>query len=305
MRRSLGLAAVAALALFLASQPAWAQRPELEHPIFGHSQMGGTGFITTPHAMVSPATLYGTVTLVVPRKVEGAELLRWIQQNGTVGLTLGSWLELGASMNELDSYSGFAKLQVLQQTDLYPAIAFGVMNVNTTERGRYTANDYFYRGKDDLRDLSKTASYYGVATYVAGPGGERFPSWVVFSGGFGYGPIFSKENPAFEDQGSGGAFGAIALDFQVEDNAFLRFVFEYDGFDSNAAVVAWLDGLEVTAGIVAIDESDPPDPLLPGLVTDVTREHGWLFYNQAKLYISIALEGRALARLPWTWRGGE
>jgi hypothetical protein len=303
MRRSLGLAAVAALALFFASQPAWAQRPELEHPIFGHSQMGGTGFITTPHAMVSPATLYGTVTLVVPQEVEGEDI--WIQHNGTVGLSLGSFLEVGGSMNGLESYSGFAKLQVLQQTDLYPAIAFGVMNVNTTERARYTVSDWFYTKNDRFKDLFETASYYGVVTYVAGPGGERFPSWVIFSAGFGYGPVFSKENPLFEDQGSGGAFGAIALDFQVDDRAFLRFVFEYDGFDSNAAVVAWLDGLEVTAGIVAIDESDPPDPLLPGQIIDCTTQNSWLFYNQAKFYISIALEGRALAQLPWTWRGGE
>jgi hypothetical protein len=295
MRRSLGSAAVAALALFFASQPAWAQRPEFDHPIFGHSQMGGTGFITTPHAMVSPATLYGTFTLVVPQEVEGEDV--WLQHNGTVGLTLGSFLEVGGSMNGLDSYSGFAKVQVLQQTDMYPAIAFGVMNVNTTERARYTVSDWFYTRNDRFKDLFETASYYGVATYVAGPGGEKFPSWVIFSGGFGYGPI--------EDQGSGGAFGAIALDFQAAEDAFLRFVFEYDGFDANAAVVAWLNGLEVTVGIVAIDESDPPEPLLPGQLIDVTTQNSWLFYNQAKLYISIALEGRAVAQLPWTWGGGE
>jgi len=303
MRRSLGLAAIAALASFHTTQPAAAQRPELEHPIFGHSQLGGTGFITTPHAMVSPATLYGTFSLVVPREVEGVDV--WVQQTGTVGLTLGQFLELGGSMTALDSYSGFAKLQVLRQNGLYPALAFGVMNVNTTERGRYMVNDYLYRGDNTFEDLFETASYYGVATFVAGPGGERFPSWVVFSGGFGYGPAFSKDNPLFEDQGSGGAFGALALDFQAAENAFLRFVFEYDGFDSNAAVVAWLDGLEVTAGIVGIDESDPPDPLLPGQYDLPIEQNGWLFYNQAKLYISITLEGRALAHLPWTWRGGE
>ncbi len=301
MRRALGLTVAAWLALALAVPPARAQREEVEHPIFGHTQLSGTGFIQTPHAMVPPGALYGTFSMVIPQEVEAMDL--WSMHNGSVGLTLARVLEVGVSANQIDSYSAFAKLQVLRQTDMYPAVAFGVTNANTTDRGRYTAVDYFYRGDDELDDLSETTSFYGVATYVVGPGRAKSPSWVVFSGGFGIGPIFAEDNPLYEDQGSGGFFGAVALDFQAGRRAFLRFVAEYDGFDGNAAIVAWLDGLEVTLGVVAIDETDPPDPLPPGL--DVVTRHNWLFYNQTKLFFTVALEARALAHLPFLWKSGE
>jgi len=308
MRRALGLTVVAWLALALAVPPAWAQRAEVEHPIFGHSQFSGTGFIQTPHAMVPPGTLYGTFSMVIPQEVEGEDL--WVQHNGTVGLTVGRFIEVGVSMNNWDSYSGFAKVQVLRQTSMYPALAFGVTNVNTTERARYTLSDWFYAGDNEAEDLAETASFYGVATYVVGPGRATSPSWVVFSGGYGFGPIFSKDNPVFEDQGGGGFFGAVAADFKVGDGAFIRVVGEYDGFDGNAALVAWLDGLEVTLGIVGIDETDPPEEPPPGPTPsnpslELNRRHAWYFYNQAKLFFTVALEARALAHLPFIWHTEE
>lgn len=308
MRRALGLTVVGWLALALAGPPARAQRVEVEHPIFGHSQFSGTGFIQTPHAMVPPGTLYGTFSMVVPQSVEGQDL--WIQHNGTVGLTVGRFIEVGGSMNNWDSYSAFAKLQVLRQTGIYPALAFGVTSVNTTERGRYTLSDWFYVGDSPAEELLETASFYGVATYVAGPGRATSPSWVVFSAGYGFGPIFSKDNPVFADQGSGGFFGAVAFDFKVGDRAFLRVVGEYDGFDANGGMVVWLDGLEVTLGIVAIDETDPPETPPPGPVDprpnfELVRQHAWYFYNQAKLFFTVALEARALGHLPFIWNPQE
>jgi hypothetical protein len=308
MRRALGLTVAAWLALALAVSPAWAQRAEVEHPIFGHSQFSGTGFIETPHAMVPPGTLYGTFSMVIPQNVEGEEL--WTQHNGTVGLTVGRFIEVGVSMNNWDSYSGFAKVQVLRQTGKYPALAFGVTSVNTTERARYTLSDWFYAEDNEAEELVETASFYGVATYVVGPGRATSPSWIVFSGGYGFGPIFSKDNPLFLDEGSSGFFGAVAFDFLVGDGAFLRVVGEYDGFDANAGIVVWLDGLEATLGVVAIDETDPPETPPPGPVlanadAERNRRHAWYFYNQSKLFFTVALEARALAHLPFIWNTGE
>ena len=295
MRRTLGSLAAAVFALVFALQPAWAQRPPPEHPVFGHTLYSTTGMIATPHAFASPTTIFGTGTAIVADRAPGDP-----NTAGRLGagIGLGGWVEAGGTMFDTDQFGLFAKAQLTHQRGIFPAIALGVVNGTTASIGRFGINDAFYD------EWYRATSFYAVLTYVAGPGGRGFPSWVVISGGWGSG-IFLEDNPQFEGGGSGGAFGSVAFDFKAGEGAFIRTIAEWDGYDLNIGATAWLEGLELTFGILSIDEGDAPDPLLPGETFDPTRTEAGVFYNQAKWYASLTLDARVLGKLPWIWTGDE
>ena len=295
MRRTLGLMAAAAFALVFALQPAWAQQPPPEHPVFGHTLYSTTGMLATPHAFASPTTIFGTGTAIVADRAEGDP-----NTAGRLGagIGLGGWVEAGGTLFDTDQYGLFAKAQLTHQRGVFPAIAVGVVNGTNANVGRFGISDDFYD------EWYKATSFYAVLTYVAGPGGRGFPSWVVISGGWGSG-IYLEDNPQFEGGGSGGAFGSVAFDFQAGEEAMVRTTLEWDGFDFNVGATAWLAGLELTVGILSIDEGSAPEPLLPGEPFDPTRTEAGVFYNQAKWYASMTLDARVLGKLPWIWQKEE
>jgi hypothetical protein len=299
MRRPLGLMAALAFALVLAVQPASAQvTADPEHPVFGHTLFAGSGFIATPHAFVPRSTLFATGTAMVADNLSGdttSDLST--EARGAVGISLAGWIEVGGAMYASDAFSLFGKVQLVRQGGVFPAIALGVMNGTTANVGRFGVEDPFYD------EWWKATSFYGVFTYVVGPGGRGFPSWVVISGGWGSG-IFLEDNPQFAgDERSGGVFGSVAFDFRASDGAFIRVTTEWDGFDLNLAATAWLSGLELTLGVLSLDEGGAlePDPLN----LDLTRTPQGIFYNQTKVFVSLTLDFRVFGSLPWIWGGDE
>lgn len=302
--------AVAVFFLLAAALPLQAQQPGLghegsglnppEHPVFGHTIMYGTGYIMTPHAFVPEGTsFFGTGVAIIAEDVND-DLSTF--GRGAVGVGLGGILEVGvSSLNSLDRYAAFGKLQILRQSGIFPALAVGVQNLTTADSaGRYGLSDPFRT--ENIRDA---ASFYGVFSYVAGPGGTSFPSWVVISGGWGSGLYLQDVASLNDDGNSGGVFGSLALDFQAAEQAFLRVVVEHDGFDTNVGVGAYLAGFEVMAGALSIDEGSTPEPLIAGEPADPTREGVGFIYNQTKPFISVSLDLRALNDFPWVWGGDD
>jgi len=301
MRRSLGWMAVAASLSLVTGQTAGAQEPPPEYRVFGHTLYQGSGFINTPHAFVNEGAFFASGSLVGADDFDPANPESFTQASAAIAL--GRVIEVGGTIHDTDTFSGFAKLQMVRQHGPFPAIAAGVQNVTNKDIGRFGFHpDPFY---DDFIDRMVI---YGVATYVVGPGDTPWPSWVVFSGGWGSG-IFEKDNPALDsDDRTGGFFGALALDFQAARNAMLRAALEWDGFDLNVAATAWLGGLELTLGILSADEDDAPDraALPPGTLFDPQRDtpQGF-FYNQIKPFVSLTLDLRALGEIPWVWGSGD
>lgn len=301
MRRSLGLTAVAALALVVCGQPLWGQQPPARHPVFGHSLYSGTGFIATPDAFVTEGFLWGSFAMVVIDD-KGLKGLSTEHSRVSGGVALNGWIEVGGMATSWEDYAAFGKLQLVKQQGIFPAMAAGVMNVTNQELGRFAfladsgAANFF----DSYSDLLDRVSIYGVMTYVVGPGGRGFPSWVVLSFGWGSG-IFLKEMDFFDGGGTGGAFGAVSFDFGAADDALIRVTTEWDGFDLNVALSAWLAGLEFKAGVLSLDEGEAEEPDL----SDPTRTRAGIFYNQAKGFVSLTLDARVLGRLPWIWTSDE
>ncbi len=297
MRRLLGFTAAAAFTSVLALQPAWAQRPPPEHPVFGHMLYSGTGAIATPNAFASPSTIFATGSAIVADKAPDDPST---DARGAAGVGLAGWIEVGGTVYATDRYAAFGKLQLTHQRGVFPAIGVGVTNLTTANIGRFGVQDDFYN------DVWESSSLYAVFTYVAGPGGGRgflgtdFISWVVISGGWGSG-IYLEDNPQFSGGGSGGVFGSVAFDFKAGDQAFIRLTTEWDGFDLNLAATAWLSGLELTLGVLSVDEGGALEPLQPGEEFDPTRTPAGIIYNQAKPFVSMTLDFRVLGKLPWIW----
>lgn len=296
MRRSLGTLAMAGLVLMHAVQPARAQVPPPEHPVFGHTMYFGTGFINTPSAYVPPSGLFVTGSMIISDQ-KGTS---YPEQHSRVagGLTLARILEVGGMAAGFGEYAAFGKIKLIRQSGAFPALAGGVMNLTDSPLGRFAISDTVYS------DIENRTSIYAVASYVVGPGGRNFPSWVVISGGWGSG-IFLEENPQFSGGGSGGLFGSVAFDFGAGDEAFIRITTEWDGFDLNLGATAWLSGLEVTIGVLALEEGGVEEPLLPGEDFDPRRTPRGLFYNQAKFFVSGTIDFGVLGRLPWVWTKDE
>lgn len=294
MRRRLGLMAFAALALVLAAQQVSAQAPPPRHPVFGHSLYSGTGNIVTPDAFVSEGFLWGTFSMIVIDD-KGIKGLPSENSRASGGVALGGWIEVGGMATSVEEYAAFGKLQLVKQRDIFPAIAVGIQNVSNKELGRFAFLDSDYNAFWD-----RTAAY-AVMSYVVGPGGRSFPSWVVLSFGWGSGTFLTKQDSFEGDDGTGGAFGAVSFDFGAADDAFIRVTTEWDGFDLNLAVSAWLAGLEMTLGVLSLDEGDAPERN----DADPTTTPKGIFYNQAKAYVSMTLDARVLTRLPWIWTSDE
>jgi hypothetical protein len=112
--------------------------------------------------------------------------------------------------------------------------------------------------------VQEATSIYGVVTYTVGPGRGDIPAWVMITGGWGSG-LFAKKNDALDGEGTGGLFGSITFDFQAADNAYLRVITEWDGWDLNVGLTAWLAGLELTVGVLSLDEGGSKDPWIRGV----------------------------------------
>ncbi len=302
MRRAPGLTAFAFFALVLASQPAWAQRPEPELPLYGHTLMQGSGYIVTPHALVARSSLFVTGTAIAPEGFQAfttSPKASYTVTRAAGGITLARFLEVGAYAGSLEGPGLFGKLQLVKQSGIFPAIAAGVQNLTYGDNGRYGIEDPVY---DDLTDR---ATIYGVFTYVAGPGRGVIPSWITISLGWGTG-LFFEDNPQIDDEtNSSGLFGAISADFQAADRAFIRVMGEFDGFDVNLGVLAYLEGIEFSVGLLSAGKGEADDPQDPTQPFDPTKTFAGSFYNQVKPYVSLTIDFRALGAIPWVWTGEE
>lgn len=293
MRRRLGLMAFAALALVLTAQQVSAQAPPPRHPVFGHSLYSGTGFIATPDAFVTEGFLWGSFSMIVVDDMGTNVPSENSRFSG--GVALAGYIEVGGMASSTKDYAAFGKVQLVKQRDIFPAIAVGVQNLTGQDLGRFAfKNSAFSK-------FSDRTSLYAVMTYVVGPGGTSFPSWVVLSFGWGSGTFLTDQDFYEGDEGTGGAFGAVSFDFGAADDAFIRITTEWDGFDLNLAASAWLAGLEMTIGVLSLDEGDAPIPN----TFDPTASPPGVFYNQAKAYVSMTLDARVLTRLPWIWTSDE
>lgn len=288
MRRSLALATSVAIVLAAAAQTAQAQRIIPEHPPFGHTLFHGSGYINTPFAMVPRTSLFGTFTAVPVDN--GTEEFPLLSVAG--GVTILRFIEVGGTLYEPDEVAVHGKVQLIQQRGIFPSIAGGILNATTADRGRFGIEDSFYDGVEDA------ASIYGVMTYTIGPSNDTPLSWITVSVGWGSG-LFSEDNPAIGDEGSGGLFGGVGFDFAIGDRAFLRVMGEYDGFDVNVGALAYLAGLEFNVGVLSADEGDRPD----FVATDPTASGPGMLYNQSKFYASISMDARVIPRLPWIFTG--
>ncbi len=300
MRRSHAWTAAAASLLLVAAQTAQAQEPPPEYRVFGHTLHQGSGFIVTPHAFVNPGAFFASGTLVGADDFDPGNPETFTRAAGAIAL--GRVIEVGGTIHDTEVFSGFFKLQLVRQTGPFPAIAFGGMNLTNEEIGRFG-----FHPDPTYADFFDRAAFYGVGTYVVGPGETPWPSWVVFSAGWGSG-IFEKDNPALDsDDRSGGFFGALALDFQAARNAMLRAMLEWDGYDINMGVTAWLGGLELTLGALSADEDDAPtrdNVLDPQFDPERDTPQGF-FYNQVKPFVAVTLDLRALGEIPWVWGSEE
>lgn len=297
MRRALGLTALAIIVLACASQPARAQRPKPQLPVYGHTLMQGSGYITTPHAMVPKSSLFVTGTVIAPdgfQQTATSTIDDYTVTRIAAGISLGGILEVGAYGLSTNGPGLFGKLQVVRQQGVFPAMAVGVQNLTTANNGRYGIEDDFY---DDVQNAT---TFYGVVTYVVGPGRTSFPSFVTISGGWGTG-LFLENNPQIDsDNRTGGLFGAVSVDFQAGDNAYLRFMGEWDGFALNVGALANLAGLELSVGMLSVAEGEVDYPL-PGQAVELTQTFPGQFYNQLKPYVSLTVDFRALGVIPWVW----
>ena len=143
----LGSTAAAALSLLVVLQPVWAQRPPPKLPVFGHTLHQGTGYIATPHAMVSQGAFYVTATAIAPDEhiaFEGAPPGSYTLTRGAIGLALNGWIEVGGTIHRADAYTAFGKLQLIKQQGVFPAIAAGVHNLKLADDiGRYGIEDVY------------------------------------------------------------------------------------------------------------------------------------------------------------------
>jgi hypothetical protein len=302
MRRATGLTAIAAIGLVITALPAWAQRPEPELPVYGHTLMQGSGYIVTPHALVSQSSLYITGTIIAPEGYQpaaGDPRDSYTVARLAAGITLAQFLEVGAYGGSKNGPGLFGKLQIIRQTGVWPAIAVGVQNLTYANNGRYGIEDDFYN------DPWEATSIFGVFTYVVGPGKTSFPSWVTISGGWGTG-LFLENNPQIEDKTrTAGVFGAISFDFQAAERAFLRFIGEWDGFDINLGAMANLSGLELAIGLLSAGRGEAPEGQDPTDPFDPTKTFAGQYYNQLKPYASLTVDLRALGAIPWIWTKDE
>jgi hypothetical protein len=304
MRRATGLTAIAALALVSLAQPAWAQRPPPELPVYGHTLMQGSGYITTPHAQVARSSLFFTGAVIAPEGYQataGGERASYTVTRISAGLTLARFLEIGGYFGGVDPGGPglFGKLQIIKQTGIWPAIAVGVQNLTTFDNGRYGIEDAYYN------DVQEATTLYGVFTYVAGPGRTSFPSWVTISGGWGTG-LFFEDNQQIEDKTrSSGIFGAVSFDFQAAEGAYIRVMGEWDGFDLNFGALANLSGLELSVGLLSVGRGEAEEGQDPTGSFDPTRTFAGQYYNQMKPYVSLTVDLRALGAIPWIWTTEE
>ena len=298
MRRHGPTLVAASFVLLVAARTANAQEPPPEYRVFGHTLHEGSGFIATPHAFVNEGAFFASGALVSADDFDPGDPETFTR--GAVGIALGRVIEVGGTLHGSDTFSGFFKLQLVRQTGPFPAMAFGGQNLTNKKIGRFGFHpDPFYE------DFMDRAAFYGVATYLVGPGDTPWPSWILFSGGWGSG-IFEKDNPALDsDDRTAGFFGALAFDFQAARNAMLRAVLEWDGYDINIGATAWLGGLELTVGLLSADEGEAERaPLNANFDPERDTPQGF-FYNQNKPFVAVTLDLRALAAIPWVWSGGE
>ena len=302
MRRATGLTAFVLIALVIASQPARAQRPPPELPVYGHTLMQGSGYVVTPHALVAKSSLFITGTVIAPEGYQASTTSpkgSYTVTRAAAGITLAKFLEVGAYGGSKNGPGLFGKLQIVRQSGIFPAMAVGVQNLTTANNGRYGIEDDYYD------DIKKATTLYGVFTYVVGPGRTSFPSWVTISAGWGTG-LFFENNPQIKgDARSSGLFGAASVDVKAGEGAYLRFMGEWDGFDVNVAALANLSGLELSVGVLSLGKGDQPLPPAPGDPVDPTQTFAGSFYNQIKPFVSLTVDFRALGAIPWIWTKDE
>ena len=228
----------------LVAQMLLSQRPYFP----GYTELYGSGMITTPHSFIPTGEqdLFVIIGASFPQ-IGGS---RTANEGGSAVFSWRGRAEIGVAAYSTKDFGVPAKVQVIAPGPSGLSLSAGFLNLIPT------SDDIGRQG--DLTSPNVYDNYLKRSTpYAVGSFARRAlnsPVGFVFSLGWGYG-TFYVENPEYSTKGySYGIFGAAALDAVASPGVVFRLTLEHDGWDTNAAGTLLLHSVEVTLGVLAIDE---------------------------------------------------
>jgi hypothetical protein len=233
-----GLSEAVPVRLVLSKRPAFS----------GYTDLYGSGAVMTPHAFISPGEIdvAGVLGAALPQ-ISGK---REVDEGGSLVASWRGRAELGFTAYSTKDFGVPVKVQVLPPGPRGLAIAIGALNLVPVSDsiGRHGSKG----GAEYYENYIDRASPYAVVSFAHRT--STSPIGVMFSLGWGAG-MFLEKNPVYSDKGyTSGFFGSAALDAQAAPGVIFRLMLDHDGWDTNVAGTVFLYGVEVTAGLLAIDE---------------------------------------------------
>ena len=220
-----------------------------QRPYFpGYTEVYGSGMIATPHSFIATGDqdLFVTIGASFPQ-IGGS---RTANEGGSAIFSWRGRAEIGVAAYSTKDFGVPAKVQIVAPGPAGLSLSAGFLNMIPTSDNIGRHGD---QTSPNLYDnYLKRSSPYAVASFARRAPGA--PVGFLFSLGWGYG-TFYVENPEYSTKGySYGIFGAAALDAVASPGVVFRLALEHDGWDTNAAGTLLLHGVEVTLGVLAIDE---------------------------------------------------
>jgi hypothetical protein len=220
-----------------------------QRPYFpGNTELYGSGMITTPHSFIAAGEqdLFVVIGASFPQ-IAGS---RTANEGGSAVFSWRGRAEIGVAAYSTKDFGVPAKVQILQPGPSGLSFSAGFLNLIPTSDDIGRQGDQTSPNVYD--NYLKRATPYAVGSFARRAAGS--PVGFLFSLGWGYGTFF-VENPEYSTKGySHGIFAAAALDAVASPGVVFRLALEHDGWDTNAAGTLVLHGVEVTLGVLAIDE---------------------------------------------------
>lgn len=221
-----------------------------QRPYFtGYTSLYGSGMIFTNHALIAPGP--GDFALVAGAAFPDVGGARAVDEGGSAILSWRGRAEIGLTAYTPSEFGVPVKVLLLPASR--PGLSFAVGALDLIP----TADDIGRQGALGLGEVY--TSYIDRASpYLIGSWSRRTtasPVGFLLSVGWGAG-MFLEDNPAYSRKGyTSGFFGSAALDAEASPGVVFRLMLEHDGWDTNAAGTLSLYGIEVTLGLLAIDEA--------------------------------------------------